>query len=71
MTPQLLQPELAHPVTVTTEIEEHPPRAKKYYDRNLGGKAQEEIQPGQWVYAKRNPKHKHSVRRHEFARSVF
>ena len=61
MTPVLLQPEVAHPVAVKTEIGARQARAKQYYDRNLGGKPHEDIHPGQWVYAKLNPKHKHSA----------
>ena len=61
MTSALLQPEKAHPVAVKTEIGARRTRAKQYYDRNLGGKPHEEIQPGQWVYAKPNPHHKHSA----------
>ena len=30
------------------------------YDRNLCGTVPKEIQPSQWLYAKPNPKHKHS-----------
>ena len=48
MTSALLQPEVAHTVAVKTEIGACRTRAKQYYDRNLGGKAHEEIQPGQW-----------------------
>ena len=59
MTSTLLQPEVAHPVAVQTVICARRTRAKQYYDRNLGGKAHEEIQSGQWVYAKPNPQHKH------------
>jgi len=61
MTPGLLKPEVAHPVAVKAETGVHRTRAKQYYDRNLGGKADKEIQPGQWVYVKPNPKHKHSA----------
>ncbi|KAL9974985.1 hypothetical protein ACROYT_G012097 [Oculina patagonica] len=70
MTLALLQPEVAHPVAVTTEIGARRTRAKLYYDRNLGGTAHEEIQPGQWVYAKPNPKHKHSAWPHGVVKKV-
>ena len=53
-----------------TEIGARRTRAKQYYDRNLGGKAHEEIQPGQWVYAKPNPKHKHSAWPHGLVQKV-
>ena len=61
MTPGLLKPEVAHPVAVKAEIGVRRTRVKQYYDKNLGGKVHEEIQPGQWVYPKPNPKHKHSA----------
>ena len=70
MTSVLLQPEVAHPVAVKTEIGARRTRAKQYYDRNLGGKAHEEIQPGQWVYAKPNPQHKHSAWPHGIVQRV-
>ena len=70
MTPALLQPEVAHFVAVTTDIGARRTRAKQYYDRNLGGTAHEEIQPGQWVYAKPNPKHKHSAWPHGIVKKV-
>ena len=60
MTSAPLQPEVAHPVAVKTKISARQTRAKQYYDRNFAGKAHEEIQPGQSVYAKPNPQHKHS-----------
>ena len=62
MTSAPLQPEVAHPVAVKTKIGARQTRAKQYYDRNFAGKAHEEIQPGQWVYAKPNRQHKHFVR---------
>ena len=70
MTSVLLQPEVAHPVAVKTEIGARRTRAKQYYDRNLGGKAHEEIQPGQWVYAKPNSQHKHSAWPHGIVQQV-
>ena len=70
MTSALLQPEIAHPVAVKTEIGARRTRAKQYYDRNLGGKTHEEIQPGQWVYAKPNPQHKHSAWPHGIVQKV-
>lgn len=70
MTPGLLKPEVAHPVAVKAEIGVRRTRAKRYYDKNLGGKAHEEIQPGQWVYAKPNPKHKHSAWPHGIVQKV-
>ena len=70
MTSALLQPEVAHPVAVKTEIGARRTRAKHYYDRNLGGKAHEEIQSGQWVYAKPNPQHKHSAWPHGIVQKV-
>lgn len=70
MTPELLQPEVAYPVTVRTEIEARRSRGKQYYYGNLGRTAHEEIQPGQWVYAKPNPKHKHSAWPHGIVRRV-
>ena len=70
MAPVLLKPEVAHPVAVKTEIGARRTRAKQYYDRHLGGKAHEEIQPGQWVYAKPNPKHKHSAWPHGLVQKV-
>ena len=36
MTSSLLQPKVAHPVAIKTEIGAHRTRAKQYYDRNLG-----------------------------------
>ena len=51
MTPALLQPEVAYPGTVKTEIGARRARAKQYYDRNVGGTPHDVIQPGQWVYA--------------------
>ena len=68
--PVLLQPEVAHPVAVKTEISARRTRAKQYYDRNLGGKAHDEIQPGQWVYAKSNDQHKHSASPHGIVQKV-
>ena len=68
--PALLQPEVAHLVAVKAEISARQTRAKQYYDRNLGGKASEEIQPGQWVYAKSNPQHKHSASPHDIVQEV-
>ena len=70
MTSVLLEPEVAHPVAVKTEIGARRTRAKHYYDRNLGGKAHEGIQPGQWVYAKPNPQHKHSPWPHGIVQTV-
>jgi len=70
MTSALLQPEIAHPVAVKTEIGARRTRAKQYYDRNLGGKTHQEIQPGQWVYAKPNPQHKHSAWPHGIVQKV-
>ena len=70
MTSVLLKPEVGHPVAVKTEIGARRTRAKQYYDRNLGGKAHEEIQPGQWVYAKPNPQHKHSAWPHGIVQKV-
>ena len=70
MTSALLQPEVAHPVAVKTEIGARRTRANQYYDRNLGGKAHEQIQPGQWVYAKPNPQHKHSPWPHGIVQKV-
>ena len=70
MTSALLKPEVGHPVAVKTEIGARRTRAKQYYDRNLGGKAHEEIQPGQWVYAKPNPQHKHSAWPHGIVQKV-
>ena len=70
MTSALLQPEAAHPVAVKMEIGARRTRAKQYYDRNLGEKAHEEIQPGQWVYAKPNPQHKHSAWPHGIIQRV-
>ena len=70
MTSALLQPEVAHPVAVNTEISARRTRAKQYYDRNLGGKAHDEIQPGQWVYAKSNDQHKHSASPHGIVQKV-
>jgi len=52
MTPALLQPEVAYPGTVKTEIGARRARAKQYYDINLGATPHDVIQPGQWVYAK-------------------
>ena len=70
MTSALLKPEVGHPVAVNTEIGARRTRAKQYYDKNLAGKAHEVIQPGQWVYAKRNPQHKHSAWPHGIAQKV-
>lgn len=68
---QFFQFELVYFVIVIIEIEEYLLRVKKYYDRNLGGKVQEEIQFGQWVYVKCNFKYKYFVRCYEFVKSVF
>ena len=61
MTPALLQSEVAYPATVKTEIGARWSRAKQYYDRKTGVLPHGVIQPGQWVYAKPNPQHKHSA----------
>ena len=45
MTSALLQPAVAHPVAVKTEIGARRTRAKQYYDRNLGGKTYMSQQP--------------------------
>jgi len=55
MTPALLQPEVAYPGTVKTEIGARRARAKWYYDRNVGGTPHDVIQPGQWVQNKTQP----------------
>ena len=70
MTSALLQPEIAHSVAVKTEIDACRTRARQYFDRNLGGKGHGEIQPGQWVYAKPNPQHKHSAWPHGIVQKV-
>ena len=70
MTSAPLQPEVAHPVAVKTEIGARGTRAKQHYERNLAGKAHEKIQPGQWVYAKLNPQHKHSAWPHGIVQKV-
>ena len=57
MTPALLQPEVANPGTVKTEIGARRATGKQYYDRNVGGTPHDVTQPGQWVYAKPNPQH--------------
>ena len=51
MTPALVQPEVAYPGSVKTEIGARRTRANHYYDRNMGGTSHDVIQPGQWVYA--------------------
>ena len=70
MTSALLQPEVAHSVAVKTEIGAHRTSAKQYYDRHLEKRAREEIQPGQWVYAKPIPQHKHSAWPHGIVQKV-
>ena len=51
MTPALVQPEVAYPGSVKTEIGARRTRANHYYDRNMGGTSHDVIQPGHWVYA--------------------
>ena len=69
MMPSLLQPTVVYSGTVKTEIQGRRARAKHYYDRNLGG-VHGAIQPGQWVYAKLNPQHKHSAWPHGIVEKV-
>ena len=69
MMPSLLLPTVVLSGTVQTEIEGRRTRAKHYFDRNLGG-VHGAIQPGQWVYAKSIPQHKHSAWRHGMVEKV-
>ena len=69
MIPSLQQPTVVHSVTAKTEIEGRRTRANHSYDRNLEG-VHSAIQPGQWVYAKPNPQHKHSAWPHGIVEKV-
>ena len=61
MTPALLKPKIVDQAAVKTQIEYRRARAKCYHDRGLSGAPLEAIHPGQHVYMKPNPQHKHSA----------